>query len=75
MISKRVNDQRKYTNKYGAGAASVLRLCEASGIEGSNRAMIADSWFGGIRCVLGLYKFVLQDIIIIKNRISGYCKQ
>ena len=56
---KSVKDKRKYTKEYGAGAASVLRLCEASGIEGSNRAMIADSWFGVIRCVLEMYKLGL----------------
>ena len=31
--SKEVNDKGKYTKEYGASAASVLRLCEASGIE------------------------------------------
>ena len=46
MRSKEVNNKMKYTKEYGAGAASVLCLCESSGIEGSNRAVIADSLFG-----------------------------
>ena len=58
---KEVNDKIKYTKEYSAGAASFLRLCEASDIEGRNRAVTADSWFGGIRCVIGLSKLGLQS--------------
>ena len=61
MIRKEVKNKREYTKEYGAGAASVLRLCEASYIEGRNRAVTADSWFGGIRCVIGLSKLGLQS--------------
>ena len=50
--TKKVNNKSKYTNEYGAGDASFLHLCEADGIEGSNRFVIADSWFGGIPFVL-----------------------
>ena len=49
----------KYTNEYGAVATSILHLCKAAVIEGSNRDVIADIWFGGIRCVLGLYNLGL----------------
>ena len=73
--SKEVNDKRKYTKEYGAGAASVLRLCEAAGIEGSNHAMIVDSWFGSMRCVQALSKLGLQAITMIKTGTAGYCKQ
>ena len=37
--------------------------------------MIADSWFGGIRCVLGLSKLGLQDITMIKTGTAGYRKR
>ena len=65
--SKKVNNNRKYTKEYGDGAACVLHLCEASGIEGSNHGESGDSWFVGIRCVLGLSKLGLQDITMIKT--------
>ena len=69
MISKEIKYKRSYTKEYGAGAASFLRLCEASDIEGRNRAVTADSWFGGIRCVIGLSKskLSLQAITRIKT--------
>ena len=73
--SKEVNEKSKYIKSYSAGAASVLHLCEASGIKGSNRDVIADSWFGGIRCVLGLSKLGFQAITMIKTVNVGYCKQ
>ena len=37
--------------------------------------MIADSWFGGIRCLLGLSKLGLQAITMIKTGTAGYRKQ
>ena len=43
--SKKVNEKSKYTKECGARADFVLGLCDASGIEGSNRSVIADSWF------------------------------
>ena len=52
VIIKEVNNKRKYTKEYGTGDASVLHLCEAAGIEGSNSSVIADSWSGGIPFVL-----------------------
>ena len=54
--------------------ACVLRLREADGIEVSNRSVIADSWFEGIRYILGMYKLVLQAIAMIKTGTVGYCK-
>ena len=71
MRRKEVNYKRKYTKEYGAGADYVLCLCEASGIERSNCVVIADSWFGGIRCVIGLSKLGLQDITMIKTGTVG----
>ena len=73
--SKEVNNKGKYTKEYGSGAASVLLLCEASGTEGRNRAVISDSRFVGIMCVLGLFKLGLQAITIIKTVTEDYCKQ
>ena len=68
------NKTRKYTKEYGAGAACVLRLCEASGIQGSERIVVCDSWFEGIRLPLGLRKIGLHSISMIKTCSSGYCK-
>ena len=70
--SKKVNDKKKYTNKYGAGAAFFLRLCEDAGIEGSNRFVIVDSWFIGIRYVIGLSKLGFRAITMIKTGTAGY---
>ena len=55
MRIKEVNKKRKFTKEYGVGSAYLIRLYEAAGIEGSKHAMIADSSFGGIICVLGMY--------------------
>ena len=41
--SKEINKKSKHTKEYGTGAASVLHLCEAFGIEGRNRALITGS--------------------------------
>ena len=57
----------------------VLLLFEVNigyfGIEGSNHAVIVDSWFGYIKCVLGISKFGFQAITMIKTVNVGYCKQ
>ena len=37
--------------------------------------MVADSWFGGIRCALGMSKLGLQAITMIKTGTAGYRKQ
>ena len=73
MRSKEVNDKNKYNKEYGAGATSILHLCEGSVIKGSNRAVNADIWFGGISCVLGLSKLSLQAITMIQILTVGYC--
>ena len=75
MISKEIKYKRSYTKEYGAGAASFLRLCEAFRIEGINRVVIADSWCGGIRCVLVLSKLGFQYITMIKTGTAGYCRK
>ena len=69
--SEEVNNKRKYTKEFGAGAFSVLRLCEYYSIEGINRAVIEDIFSGGIRCVLRLSKLVLKAITIIKTGTAG----
>ena len=57
----------------------VLLLFEVNigyfGIEGSNHAVIVDSWFGYIKCVLGISKFGFQAITMIKTGTKGYYKQ
>ena len=66
--------KRKYTKEYGASDSSILCLCEADGIEGRNRDVIADSWFGGISFILGLSNLVLQATTKVKTGTAGYCK-
>eukprot|EP00957_Ditylum_brightwellii_P088346 6729501-Ditylum_brightwellii.AAC.1 len=73
--SKKINDSHKYTNEYGAGAASVLCLAEKSGITGTNHVVIADSWFGGVRLSPGLRKMGLHNISMIKTGSAGFCKE
>ena len=44
-------------------------------MKGINCAVIEYSWFGVIKCVIGLSKLVLQAITMIKTGTAGYYKQ
>eukprot|EP00957_Ditylum_brightwellii_P170835 13003018-Ditylum_brightwellii.AAC.1 len=75
VCGKKHNNERKYTKECGAGAAVVLQLCEAARIQGTNRVVIADSCFGGMRLPKGLMTIGLQNISNIKSSSTGFCKK
>ena len=59
MAPKSEMRQREFTNRYGAGTALLLRLCES--LRGSGRVIVADSAFASVKSAcalkthLGLY--------------------
>ncbi len=48
--------EKKHHAKYGAQASSSIRLVEAAGIGGTGRVLCGDSWFGGVKAAVGLWK-------------------
>ena len=63
---------REYTREYGAAAAVVLRLCVKAGIEGTNRIVIADSWFANMSLLKGLRLKGLHLLGQIKQGDGGF---
>ena len=49
MTPKSEMRQREFTNRYGAGTALLLRLCES--LRGSGRVIVADSAFASVKSV------------------------
>ena len=72
----RGNSTNPYTRDlqkdYGKAASVVLRLCQKTKIEGSNRIVIADSWFANLSCYRGLRSLGLQLIGMIKQGDGGF---
>ena len=46
-----IADARKYSKEYGKAAGTVMRLCEEAGIIGTNRVVVANSWFANLSLV------------------------
>ena len=65
---------RELMKEYGKAASVVLRLCKMAGIEGSNRIVIADSWFANLSLFRGLRKLGLHLIGMIKQGDGGFPK-
>ena len=63
---------RDLQDDYGKAASVVLRLCKKAKIEGSNRIVIADSWFANLACYRGLRSLGLQLIGMIKQGDGGF---
>ena len=66
---------RDLVKEYGKAASVVIRLCKKSGITGSNRIVIADSWFANLSCYRGLVDNGLHLIGMIKQGDGGYPKK
>eukprot|EP00957_Ditylum_brightwellii_P109107 8323846-Ditylum_brightwellii.AAC.1 len=75
VCGKKHNNERRYTKEYGAGAAVVLQLCEAAGIQGTNRVVMANLWFGGIHLPKDLMTIGLHNISNIKLGSVVFCKK
>ena len=65
---------RELTKEYGKAASVVLRLCKKAHIEGSNRIVIADSWFANLSLYRGLRSYGLHLIGMIKQGDGGFPK-
>ena len=71
----RIGRERKYMQEYGAAAAVVMRLCEKAGIDGSQRQVVADSWFANLSLVRGLQHLGLHLLGMIKQGDGGFPKK
>jgi Transposase IS4 len=49
---KKVMEKEKYRKDWGHTTATTLRLCEP--YFGKKKILIADAWFGGLRCAYAL---------------------
>ena len=56
---------KKYVKKFGATTATTLQLTEA--YHGSGRRVIADSWFGSVKCAKALIKRRFYLIMLVKT--------
>ena len=65
---------RELMKEYGKAASVVLRLCKMAGIEGSNRIVIADSWFANLSLFRGLRMLGLHLLGMIKQGDGGFPK-
>ena len=61
--------------EYGAAAAVVMRLCKKAGIDGSQRQVVADSWFANLSLVRGLQHLGLHLLGMIKQGDGGFPKK
>ena len=66
---------RDLMKEYGKAASVVLRLCKKAKIEGSNRIVIADSWFANLSLYRGVRKYGLHLIGMIKQGDGGFPKE
>lgn len=73
--NKEVSEGREFVKEYGKAASVVVRLCKKAGIEGSNRIVIADSWFANLALLRGLRSIGLHLIGMIKQGDGGFPKK
>ena len=59
---------KKYVKEFGATTATTLRLTET--YHGSGRRLIADSWFGSVKCAKALMERGLYSIMLVKLHIK-----
>ena len=65
---------RELQKDYGKAASVVIRLCKKAKIEGTNRIVIADSWFANLSLYRGLRKNGLHLLGMIKQGDGGFPK-
>jgi hypothetical protein len=73
--NKEVSEGREFVKEYGKAASVVVRLCKKAGIEGSNRIVIADSWFANLALLRGLRSIGIHLIGMIKQGDGGFPKK
>lgn len=66
--------QQKYFWEDKKAASTVMRLCEPVGIFGSNRVVVANSWFANLSLAQDLRKNGLHLLGMIKQGDEGYPK-
>lgn len=67
-----VQSGKKWYEEYGEKTAVTLRLAER--YRGSNKVVVADSWFGSIKCAEELRDLGLHSIMSVKGNHKGYPK-
>ena len=73
--NKDVSESRPHVAEYGKAASVVLRLCEKAGICGTERIIIADSWFANLSLFRALRTNGLHLIGMIKQGDGGFPKK
>lgn len=72
--SKEAMADAKFNKEWGATTGTTLRL--AAPFAGKGRVMIADSWFGSLRCAYALWKLMgTFSIMVVKTNSAGYPKK
>ena len=68
-------EKRRYSHEYGKAASTVMCLCKAAGIFGSDQVVVADFWFANLALVQGLKSNGLHLLGMIKQGDSGFPKK
>ena len=64
---------KPYVKEFGATTATTLRITEH--YHGTGRIVIADSWFGSVKCAVQLYNRGLYSIMLVKNNSVDFPKE
>ena len=64
---------KDFVREYGATAATTIRLTQP--YHGSNRVLIADSWFGSVKTAVQLLERGLHIIMVVKTAHRGFPRQ
>jgi len=65
-------EHAEFTAKFQKSTALTLRLVKPW--FGTNRIVVADSWFGSVQTVLALYEYGLYGVLNVKTAHRGYPK-
>ena len=68
-----IMSKKEYVQEYGATTATTFHLTES--YHGSGRRVIADSWFGSVKCAVALMKRCLYSIMLVKTAHKDYPRQ
>ena len=64
---------KKFVKEFGATTATTLQLTEA--YHGSGRRVIADSWFGSVKCAKALMERGLYLIMLVKTAYKDFPRE
>ena len=65
--------RKDHVREYGATTATILHLTEP--YHGSGRCVIADSWFGSVKCASELMRQGLYSIMLVKTAHKDFPRQ